>query len=228
MVLGMPAWYDLSHPYFDDMPRGHRLVSRPRVKRILLPSEDSAMDDIQITELHTINHVGTHIDAAAHVFRDGETIGEMAVDRFTGTGVIVDLPCAAMQRIEVTDISASDPAVRQGDIVFLRTGWGARFTRDTRDEYLSWPYLDAELADWLLDRGVRMLGVDTCSPDPPRGAVGSDRTLPIHRKLLGHGVPIAENLNLEGIYKARCTIFAFPLNLETGDGGPARVVARSD
>jgi kynurenine formamidase len=103
--------------------------------------------------------------------------------------------------------------------VLLRTGWSALW--GVEDYFRDFPCLTPDAARWLVDRGVRGFGVDTCSVDPP---ASSD--LPVHHVLLGAGVLIVENLaNLQALPGGRFQFLALPLRLSDADGGPVRAVA---
>ena len=120
-------------------------------------------------------------------------------------------------------MEATGAKVERGQIVLLATGWDRKFSTP---EYHTHPYLSVEVALWLLDRGVKMVGVDFFSADlpVPRRPQGFD--WPVHHLLLGNGILIAENLaNLTTIAGRRLTIGAFPLKIKGGDGAPARIFA---
>ena len=78
--------------------------------------------------------------------------------------------------------------------------------------------MSQEVAEYLVESKVKMVGVDTCSIDNADG-------FPIHRILLGADILIIENLtNLDRLAGKNFRVFALPLNLQV-DGSPARVVA---
>lgn len=79
--------------------------------------------------------------------------------------------------------------------------------------------LDEPGARRLLAAGVRLVGVDAMSIEPD----GSDA---LHRLLLGAGVVIVENLDLEGVRSGEYELLCLPLKLEDADGAPARVVLK--
>ena len=82
-------------------------------------------------------------------------------------------------------------------------------------------------AQWLVERGVKLVGVDFATPDlaVDRRAEGFD--WPVHHILLSHGVLIAEHLtNLHALAGRRIEAMFLALNIEGADGAPARVVAR--
>jgi len=88
------------------------------------------------------------------------------------------------------------------------------------------PYLGEDACQWVIERGVKLIALDFLSPDLPLPLRPPDFAYPAHRGLLGHNIPIAENLrNLGALQGARCRILAFPLRVRGGDGGQARFVA---
>ena len=75
----------------------------------------------------------------------------------------------------------------------------------------------------LIERGAKLVGLDTPSPDPvaPMG-------FPVHRALLRAGIPIVEGLwNLGRLAEMErpCWFSAFPLAIEGIEGCPVRAVA---
>ena len=131
--------------------------------------------------------------------------------------------------------------LRKGDIVFIRTGWGPYFTSDPAT-YMGaaspGPGLDA--AEFLIRNGARVVGNDTLTFEkrpplafPPQ--VPKFQVFPVHMRLIADaGIYIIENLNLEGLAKARAYEFAVvipPLKIQGGTGSALRafaLVARDD
>ena len=101
-------------------------------------------------------------------------------------------------------------------IVIIDTGWARWFGQEHR---LRHPALAPSAARELVSRGMRVLAVDTLSPDP----TGGDAS-PVHDEVLGADRLIVENLRgLEGL-PGRLVVGFFPLKLG-GDGAPIRAVA---
>jgi kynurenine formamidase len=117
-------------------------------------------------------------------------------------------------------------------IVLLRTGWGTRWPDAER--YLGtaargqeavadlhFPGLSREGAAWLVERGVRAVGIDTASID--RGQSGD---FAAHRVLAAADVPIFENVAaLDRVLVRGATVIALPMKIAGGTGGPLRIVA---
>ena len=170
-------------------------------------------------------HEGTHIDPPYHFVADGATIDEIPVESLIAPGFIFRIQATPGQPISLKSVldSANPPDDLRGYIVIIDSGWGKQGTSG-ETYYSKAPYLSQELADWLVSKRVRGVGLvnppDKVDPPPRHG------DSPIHRTLLGNDVLIIENLtNLDAITTDRFTVIALPLKIAHGCGGPTRVVA---
>ena len=162
--------------------------------------------------LSTGLHTGTHIDLPMHLLEDGRTAADFPPGAFCGRGVLVDAagqnPIALPERLKTADLS--------GTVLVIHTGFSASF-RDPR-YFTDYPPLSEEFAEFLLHSGIKMLGIDTPSPDHP--------PYTLHKRLLAAGIFLLENLtNLEAL--AGLTdfeIMALPLKI-AAEGSPVRAVA---
>jgi kynurenine formamidase len=154
-------------------------------------------------------HVGTHIDAPLHMLDGGKSLDQIPVDRFVGTGRVVRVDGNSFEAVKQAGVEA-------GDIVLFFTGMSDKYREPAYFE--DYPAMSEEVANYLVETKVKMVGVDTCSVDNQDG-------FPIHKILLGGDVLIIENLtNLGPLADKDFTITALPINLQL-DGSPARVVA---
>jgi kynurenine formamidase len=183
-------------------------------------------------------HGGTHLDAPAHFAEGVWSSGEIPVDRFIGSAVVIDVsdkakadPDYALSVEDVAAFEAKHGRIAPGATVLLRTGWGARwpdrlayFGDDTPGDAakLHFPSYGLAAATLLIrERRVGTLGVDTASIDP-----GSSRDFPVHRLAAAHNVMGLENLaNLDELPAGGATIIALPMKIAGGSGAPARVIA---
>jgi len=191
---GMPRWPG------DPPPRIERLLDRRRG------------DACTLSALALSAHAGTHVDAPAHYLAGGRSVAAMDLAGLIGPARVLEIADAA----EVTAAELARHRVRRGDRVLLKTrnslpGAPGRLARD----YVA---LTAEAAAWLAARGVRAVGVDGLSVDPP----ASDAA---HLALLGAGVWIIEGLRLAGVAPGRWELLCLPLHLAT-EGAPARAILR--
>ncbi len=209
-------WHDLAHDYHAAMTT-QPMIGPPCIENVWTIGERP----FNIQRLVLGTHLGTHVDAPFHFIKGGRTIDTYALGELGGPGLVLPVHAGASQPITVRHLEAPGLTVERGDIVLLATGWDRKFSTP---DYHTHPYLSDEAAAWLVERGVRMVGVDFFSADLPVPLRPPGFDWPVHHRLLGAGVLIAENLaNLTRIGGRRLTIGAFPLKIRGGDGAPARI-----
>jgi kynurenine formamidase len=182
-------------------------------------------------------HVGTHVDALAHVSQDGRLHGGVdatevttndgfrvhGIDQlppFVGRGVLLDVAAARGVKVleagdPVTAADLQDAAdragvqVRPGDAALIRTGWAAHWDDAPRFVGLAdgTPGPDESAARWLVDRGVRLAAAETVAFEVIHAGAGH-ATLPVHRILLVEaGIPIGEMFDLTALAEAEAPEF---------------------
>jgi kynurenine formamidase len=173
------------------------------------------------------DHGPTHVDALSHLdpSEDAPSIDEMPLDTFYGPALCLDVShVEAPDYVTVADLESALGDARlelnAGDALLLRTGTHDRY--GGTPEYTSrYPGLDDDAAGWLRDRGVKVFGVDSPSPDNPLS-----RTYPVHMMCRASGITHYENLaNLAAVAGRRFTFIGFPLRIRAGTGSPVRAVA---
>jgi arylformamidase len=169
-------------------------------------------------------HIGTHADAPRHFIPNGRTIDEVPLDVLIGPATIADFTgCPPLHQIDTAQLKQ-----KLGDKVpqrlILRTGWSAHF--GNMKFYNEYPFLSEDAAQWLAERGVRLIAMDTPSPDNPAHSRGTPKDSPNHKVLLGAGVILVEYLtNLNAITALEVELIVMPLKLKGCDGSPVRCVA---
>lgn len=171
------------------------------------------------------DHGPTHVDALSHLDPRPEAppIDRMPLDTFWGPGTCLDLSHkAAHAYISADDLDAAAAGadLRPGDVLLLYT---ATYDRHygTPAYTSQYPGLDESGSAWLLERQVKIFGVDSPSPDNP-----ISRTYPVHMMCRAHGLTHYENLcNLDQLVGRRFTFFGFPLRIRGGTGSPVRALA---
>ncbi len=155
-------------------------------------------------------HVGTHIDAPVHMLEQGVSLDQIPIEQFVGRGRCVQVDRQfSLEVIKSVDVEA-------GDIILFDTGLSAKYHDPVYFE--NYPAMSAEIANYLVDKKVKMVGFDTCSAD-------NTDEFPIHKILLAGNVLIIENLtNLGELQGKSFIVYALPIKLEI-DGAPARVIA---
>ena len=158
-------------------------------------------------------HVGTHMDAPLHMIEGGTFLSDISLGQFFGRGVLID--ARGRKSIDLEILSGVN--LERGDIALVMTGFSDRFREP--EYYSLFPEFTSELAGAFVEAGVKIVGMDTPSPDRP--------PYPVHKILLSNQVLILENLtNLASLEElAYFEIVALPAKLQT-EAAPTRVVAR--
>ena len=179
---------------------------------------------LNVTHMETIVHIGTHVDAPRHFYADGPCMDEIPLERMMGEGVVIQVDKSINEEIGVADLAAAKPTIEPGDIVAIDTGWSPRWGTPAWNQH---PYLSLEAAQWLVDHKVKLVAVDTATPDLPFDLRPGNFSFPVHCLLLKDGVLISEQVaNLRKLAGKRVEFLFCPLAIEGCDGAPARVLAR--
>ncbi len=195
--------------------------------------------------LHLSSHGTTHVDAPWHYGPKCEggparTIDQMPLDWFYGPGVVIDIRHLA--KTEAATVETIQSALRQeqltlegGEIVLFRTGNDQLWR--TRDYFTAGPGVSATATRWLIDRGVRLMGIDAWGFDAPLDHQVREAKRTGRKDLFweSHFVGtereychIERLANLDALPSGGFHVCAFPLKVAGGSAGPARVVAMID
>lgn len=174
--------------------------------------EKDTYNDHEVT--FGIHSSGTHIDAPWHMVADGKTLDKIPIEQFIGRGRLVGVK-------ESFDIEAVKNAdIKESDTVLFYTGLSRVYGQDDKYYGGDRPEITEEIANYLVEKKIKMIGVDMCSPDKA--------PFPAHRILLQNNILIIENMtNLDQLAGREFTVYALPIKLQL-DGAPARVIATID
>ena len=183
-----------------------------------------AKDGFNLVSVAMGSQSGTHVDAPYHFNDDTEKIDEIPLDRFVGRGVI--LRCdgvGARERITLDSVRSDAEKAGPGDIVLVHTGWARHYGEP---KYFDNPFLDAELVSFLLERGVRTIGLDALNIDETPDDTHPGEGFPVHHLIANVAGVICENLyNLESIDFPDPLVSLLPMKFVGIDGAPVRAVA---
>lgn len=165
------------------------------------------------------SHAGTHIDAARHFINEGQCIDEVPLEKLVGPVSIVDLSYKKdAESITKTDLLNIKITPR----MLFYLGWSRYW--DTPKFYSGYPFFERDAAQYLVDNGAIVVGMDTPSPDDSSTALLSEEDSKIHKLFLSQGVTIIEYLNnLDKASGDGWMLCALPLKLQGCDGSPSRV-----
>ena len=173
-------------------------------------------------------HMGTHTDALGHLVPGGPMIDAMPLESYVGRATIVRIDGATpLQQIDATALVAAGSELVRGDVVLVQTGWSSHWNEP--DFASNHPFLTADAAAWLVEKGAKCVGMDTPGlMDPRIDLAPSERggAAIVDQALLEAGIPyIAGLVNLAAIREAHPLFAAVPLKLAGLDGAPVRAIA---
>ena len=218
-------WIDLSHTLEEDIPAW---PTHARFGRTLYESQ--GLGDVATHYGLTISeHSGTHMDAPLHFVSEGPAhygTDEIPLERLAGRAATIeatDLGAGDLLAVDHVEAWETDHGpLEAGDRVLIRYGWDERWTtgREGRRFLEDWPGLSGDAAEYLVEKGVALVGCDTMAVD----AAGSAEN-PAHHALLGNEVYVVENLKNLDRLPPYSFFMAFPLKIRGGSGSPVRAVA---
>jgi len=175
-----------------------------------------ASDRYREKHLSLDSHVGTHIDAPAHMLQPGKTLDQFPVSKFMGTATVIKIPTAS-KVISKKFLSDYRNEIGASDYVLFNTGWHVRW--GTPEYMVDFPVLDEEGADWISSFPLKGIGIDTISVDPTESV-----DWPVHFILFSREIVIVENLSFPESIPVRGKFCCFPLKIDKADGSPVRAV----
>lgn len=175
-----------------------------------LPVTKEQSGSVNIGQLTTSTHIGTHIDAPFHYDEDGMTVEQLPLDIYLTTAQVVDVS-------GLKDIGESDmPEVESGVTAILLK------TRSWTDHSVfpsDWPLFDPSIARWMKQHEITLLGVDVPSVDPE-----TSKELPMHHAMKDNHRYILEGIVLDEVAEGVYGLTALPLKIAGADGSPVRAV----
>lgn len=175
-----------------------------------------AEDGSNVSELRIGTHTGTHVDPPLHFIEGADGIDRVPLDALYGPAVVIHLPDAAGPLGPADLEAASVPG--DAERLLIKTSNSDLWRRPPPTEFPeTYACLSPEGARWVVERGLRLVGVDFLSVEQ-RGAKGH----PVHVELLSNGVVILEGLDLGSVEAGSYVLACLPLKVRDGDGGPAR------
>jgi arylformamidase len=203
--------FDVSVPLSNNMPvwpsgPAIRIEPRPHLSR------DKSYT-VHETVIQMGSHMGTHLDAPYHFLENGKKLHELPLQRLIGKATVFEIP-------GVRSIGLAQLQPLQWGAV-ERVLFKTENSKHWQDEtfYQDFVYLEPEGARFLVDRGIRLVGIDYLSIEKYK----SERHV-THFTLLENDVVIIEGLNLSEVSPGEYSMIALPLNLVGTDGGPTRVI----
>lgn len=204
---------DISVPMHSKMPMwpgsaGFRLTHTRRIR-------DGNSSNISKVEFDI--HVGTHVDAPLHFLENGNPIEKLDLEVMVGPAVVADL--SNLKSITANDLEALN--LQTGiERLLLRTNNSRLIANEVNEFSEDFVALTADAAQWVVNRGIRLIGIDYLSIQRY-----SDDSL-THIILFSAGVIVVEGLNLLEVEAGNYELICLPLKIIGAEGAPSRAILR--
>lgn len=138
--------------------------------------------------------IGTHMDAPAHCCSGAKTVEQFSLQELLFPCIVMDVSRQAKENYQISleDIqrfeSAHAPTFTNSFVLF-HTGWGRYWAQPEKYRAdMRFPSIAKSAVEYLLQKNIAGLGIDTLSPDTPESG------FPVHQLIFGAGKIILENV----------------------------------
>jgi arylformamidase len=211
-VKAKQGWIDISVPLTKGM--AHWPGDTPvRIERV---RDMEQGERVNLSVISMGVHSGTHVDAPVHFVRRGQSIDNIPLDTLVGRARVIEIKDP--ESIKPEELARH--RIRRGERILFKTENSSRVWE--KDEFVEdFVFISDGGADFLVDHGVRTVGVDYLS-------VGSFKHggSYVHKILLGSGIWLVEGLNLSKATPGNYDFMCLPLRIVGGDGAPARAILK--
>ncbi|MGC1379269.1 MAG: cyclase family protein [Anaerolineales bacterium] len=169
-----------------------------------------------VSQLNFGLHTGTHVDAPHHFLNDRRTVESLPLDVLTGRCYVLHLD-DNLAAITADALEAAQLPEGVSRLLF-RTRNSDLWTKGVTRFQTAFVAVTLDGAEWLVRRGIKLVGVDYLSVAPYKNS------RPTHVTLLQAGVVILEGLDLSQVAQGFYDLYCLPLKVANSDGAPARTI----
>lgn len=179
-------------------------------REVLLDFKNS--DNLLLSSINTTVHLGAHTDAPNHYHKDGGDIASRDLNYYLGQCQVITVDIEKSKRIEIKDLN--DIEIKAQRVLFKTNSfpdpnfWNNDFNS-----------LSIELVEYLTDKGVILIGIDTPSVDPY-----DSKDLESHNMIYQKDLAILEGIVLDKVNDGIYTLIALPLKIKDADASPVRAI----
>ncbi|HKR01984.1 MAG TPA: cyclase family protein [Pyrinomonadaceae bacterium] len=212
-----PRLIDISHAVEHGMIT-YRGLPAPIISDHLSREEStkhySAGTQFHIGKIEMVANTGTYLDSPFHRYEDGKDLSQLSLSSVANLeGICIRASDLVTQAVDASLFHESDV---KGRAVLVHTGWDVHW--GTELYFDGHPFLTKDVAQFLVDAGARLVGIDSLNIDDIR-----DTTRPVHSMLLKAGIPVVEHLcNLGALPDDGFRFFAVPVKVKGMGTFPVR------
>ena len=173
-------------------------------------------NNVSLSMISMVVHLGTHVDAPGHALKGGSLVDELELENMLGESKVIDVSGNLIITKELLESQLREQTV--GEIILLKTGY-KNYLETGLEFDTNYPYMNENAAKFLVESGVKTLGFDTPNVDRY-----GDKSMRIHKILLGSGIIIIENLRLHHVTPGNYRFIGLPINIKGVEAAPLRAI----
>lgn len=202
---------DITYPISKNIPKWPGSIGITVTQHLQMPKEEANLTSIEID-----CHLGTHLDAPLHFVHQGKSVDQLDITTLIGKAFVAEIRDRKV--ITISDLEAVVP--KNCERLLLKTDNQLYWEQKRIEFEKDYSAIDAAAAKWLIDKGIKLVGIDYLSIQ--RFHDGPET----HQLLLEAEVVIVETLNLEEVTQGWYELICLPIKVVGVEGAPVRAVLR--
>lgn len=174
-------------------------------------------DPSNVSSIHIGAHVGTHIDMPLHFIDGAASLDDLDLSLMIGPVTVVEVP---EEKRSIDADFLENLGLENVTRLLFKTANSKMWDNPSLSFVTDYVALEGDAAQWLVDHGCRLVGIDYLSIAPY-----DDSTTP-HEILLSNNVVIIETLDLRDVQPGDYELICLPLKLISREAAPVRAVLR--
>jgi arylformamidase len=179
----------------------------PRIIEVLMMKDDIPWN---LSDIYMSEHTGTHLDAPLHMIKDGKDLNDFKLHNFIHNCLVIKIK----SKKSVTLNEIKNIKLNNIQAVLFKT---ANSNFDRKEFHREYVYLEDEIAVYLKNKKIRLVGIDYPSVD-----AFSSGTLMVHIILMKNNILILEDVNLKDVKPGRYKLYCLPIKIHKATGAPCR------
>lgn len=168
-------------------------------------------DEWNVYKLEMTNHIGTHLDAPLHKYKNGKSLNDYPLNSFIINCNIIEIKNPKI----ITLKEIKKKKILKNSAVLFKTKNSSLNRKKFNPDYV---YLGIDTAEYLVNKQVSIVGIDYLSIDSFTGEY------PVHKILLSNGIMILEDVNLKKVKPGFYELICLPLKIKNANGAPVRAI----
>lgn len=199
------------------IPLHNQTITWPGDPAIEIQTSPPDKDNIIVSQINMGSHSGTHIDAPRHFLSEGKTIDQIPLEKYIGPCRVINIKQSAPE-ITLNHIKP-EIITPQSRILFKTKNSHLQKTGQFNQNYTS---ISQELAKFLADRQIWLVGIDYLSIEPY-----NNPGHPVHKILLKQEIAILEGLYLDHVPQGKYQLYCLPLSFYQTEAAPCRAILKT-